>query len=94
MTGTDVRAPLPQPRGPLSGAVASTLARPPGRTHLAPDVEDALGALDEAAGYVHDGDAQLALWMLLELHHRLLQVRHFGASQLPAVDALLAHYGW
>ncbi len=67
---TDVRAPLPQPRGALSGAVASTLARPPGRTHLSPDVEDALDALDEAAGYVHDGDAQLALWMLLELHHR------------------------
>lgn len=66
----DVRAPLPQPRGPLSGAVASTLARPPGRTHLTPDVEDALAGLDEAAGFVHDGDAQLALWMLLELHHR------------------------
>lgn len=31
---------------------------------------------------------------LLELHHRLLQVRHFGDSQVPALDALLAHYGW
>ena len=73
---TDVRAPLPQPRGALSGAVASTLARPPGRTHLSPDVEDALDALDEAEehGYVHDGDAQLALWMLLELHHRGFEV--------------------
>lgn len=31
---------------------------------------------------------------LLELHHRLLQVRHFGDSQVPALDALLAHHGW
>ena len=31
---------------------------------------------------------------LLELHHRLLQVRHFGESQVPALDALLRHYGW
>lgn len=70
MSDADVRAPLPQPRGPLSGAVATTLGRRPGGVHLAPDVEDALGGLDDAAGYVHDEDAQLALWMLLELHHR------------------------
>lgn len=31
---------------------------------------------------------------LLELHHRLLQVRHFGESQIPALDALLRHHGW
>lgn len=70
MTCPDGAASLPQPRGPLSEAVAATLARPPGRARLSPDVEAELAALDEAAGYVHDGDAQLALWMLLELHHR------------------------
>jgi fructosamine-3-kinase len=31
---------------------------------------------------------------VLELHHRLLQVRHFGASQLPALDAALRTQGW
>ncbi|HWS58232.1 MAG TPA: fructosamine kinase family protein [Actinotalea sp.] len=31
---------------------------------------------------------------LLELHHRLLQVRHFGASQLAPLDRVLTGYGW
>jgi fructosamine-3-kinase len=31
---------------------------------------------------------------VLELHHRLLQVRHFGASQLPALDSALRAQGW
>lgn len=31
---------------------------------------------------------------ILEIHHRLLQVRHFGASALATLDAVLAHYGW
>jgi fructosamine-3-kinase len=31
---------------------------------------------------------------VLELHHRLLQVRHFGASQVPALDAVLRAGGW
>jgi hypothetical protein len=48
--------------------VTATLASPPRTLHLAPDVEDALDALDDAAGFVHDEDAQLALWVLLELH--------------------------
>lgn len=70
MSGVDVRAPLPQPRGALSAGVLATLSRRPGLVHLAPDAVDALAALDDAAGYVHDEDAQLALWVLLELHHR------------------------
>jgi fructosamine-3-kinase len=31
---------------------------------------------------------------VLELHHRLLQVRHFGASQLAALDGSLRANGW
>lgn len=31
---------------------------------------------------------------VLQLHHRLLQVRHFGAGQLPAIEAVLARHGW
>lgn len=31
---------------------------------------------------------------VLELHHCLLQVRHFGASQLPALDGALRSRGW
>jgi fructosamine-3-kinase len=31
---------------------------------------------------------------VLELHHRLLQVRHFGASQVAALDELLTEQGW
>lgn len=31
---------------------------------------------------------------VLELHHRLLEVRHFGASQLPALEELLSVQGW
>lgn len=31
---------------------------------------------------------------LLELHHRLLQLRHFGASQVPALEDLLTYHGW
>ena len=48
--------------------MTATLAGRPGPVRLAPAVEDALAALDDAAGYVHDEDAQLALWVLLELH--------------------------
>jgi hypothetical protein len=66
--GSDVRARLPQPRGLLSATVTATLAAPPGPVHLAPAVEDALTSLDDAAGFVHDDDAHLALWVLLELH--------------------------
>jgi len=32
--------------------------------------------------------------LILGLHHRLLQVRHFGASQLPALHQDLAALGW
>jgi fructosamine-3-kinase len=39
-------------------------------------------------------DGYLERRTVLELHHRLLQVRHFGASQLPALDAALRAYGW
>ncbi len=31
---------------------------------------------------------------VLGLHHRLLQVRHFGASQLGTLDADLTALGW
>jgi fructosamine-3-kinase len=31
---------------------------------------------------------------VLQLHHQLLQVRHFGASQLSALDDLLTGQGW
>lgn len=31
---------------------------------------------------------------VLQLHHRLLQVRHFGASQVGALDAALGALGW
>ena len=31
---------------------------------------------------------------VLELHHRLLHIRHFGASGLDALHALLAEHGW
>lgn len=31
---------------------------------------------------------------ILELHHRLLQVRHFGDTQLPPLQELLATQGW
>lgn len=31
---------------------------------------------------------------VLELHHRLLNVRHFGARTLTALDAVLAEHGW
>jgi len=31
---------------------------------------------------------------ILELHHRLLQVRHFGDRQLPQLEDLLAAQGW
>jgi fructosamine-3-kinase len=31
---------------------------------------------------------------VLELHHRLLQVRHFGVSQLAALDDTLRAHGW
>ena len=31
---------------------------------------------------------------ILELHHRLLQVRHFGERELPAVHTLLTDQGW
>ncbi len=30
----------------------------------------------------------------LQLHHRLLQLRHFGARHLPGVESILDHYGW
>lgn len=49
-------------------------------------------------------EAYLAEWPLadgfddrapvLRLHHRLLQVRHFGASQLAALDGDLSALGW
>ena len=48
--------------------MTATLTRRPGPVHLLPDVEAALTGLDDAAGFVHDDDPQLALWMLLELH--------------------------
>ena len=31
---------------------------------------------------------------ILQLHHRLLQVRHFGAGQLPALAGTLEELGW
>jgi fructosamine-3-kinase len=39
-------------------------------------------------------DGYLERRTVLELHHRLLQVRHFGTSQLPALDAALGTLGW
>jgi fructosamine-3-kinase len=39
-------------------------------------------------------DGYLARRPVLQLHHRLLQVRHFGASQLPALEAALAALRW
>lgn len=69
----DGRAALPHPRGDLSAAVAATLLRPPGSTRATRDLGPGLEALASTAAFVHDGDAQLALWMLLELHHRGLE---------------------
>lgn len=31
---------------------------------------------------------------ILQLHHRLLQIRHFGVSQVPHLLAALDHLGW
>lgn len=78
VAGDAARLPLPRPRGPLSAALLATLtAGPPdddAGDRLAP--VRATAALSMAAGaspdhdVLGDGDLQLALTILYELHHR------------------------
>lgn len=66
------RLPLPRPRGPLTSALLAGLsAGPPGAdpaAQLAP-LREAAAAVQEDA-VLADGDLQLALTILYELHHR------------------------
>ena len=55
---------LPTPRGPLSDWCAARLADGDGATRFAPPPVDA------AVDTLSDDDAQLALWMLYEMHYR------------------------
>ena len=78
------RLPLPRPRGPVSSALLAALtAGPPSKdapARLAPlraAVADALPDADQHAqrhadelAVLHDGDLQLALTVMYELHHR------------------------
>lgn len=73
------RLPLPRPRGPVSSAlVAALTAGPPAddaHARLEPlraAVADALRSTDptDELAVLHDGDLQLALTVMYELHHR------------------------
>ncbi|MEH0843823.1 iron-containing redox enzyme family protein [Micromonospora sp. CPCC 205711] len=57
-------APLPAPRGPISGAVLAALRRPP---H---DLPSGLGARFAVDGALTDEDLQLTLFLCYELHYR------------------------
>jgi hypothetical protein len=80
---TAVRLPLPRPRGPVSSALLSALtAGPPSddaSSRLAPLRETVAAALrgapesgpaDTERTILHDGDLQLTLTVMYELHHR------------------------
>ena len=62
----DEPAPLPDPRGPVSDAVLTAVARDPGRPidlrHFAWQ--------GQVADACTDDDLQLALWLAYELHYR------------------------
>ena len=56
--------------------------------------EAALALADAYAEGRLDPDEFEERRVVLGLHHRLLQVRHFGSRSLPALDADLSALGW
>ncbi|SIM66528.1 iron-containing redox enzyme family protein [Micromonospora cremea] len=77
-------APLPQPRGPLSAAVAGALRRPP---H---DLPPGLGADLDPADPLADEDLQLTLFLCYELHYRGWRGVDEGWEWQPTLLALRA----